>query len=113
MVRPFQPALGPPGVSYTQHARSLLERYPDTDYSRLDWMVCRDIALSSPAVDQAYFEQALREGSPHLAERKVGHVDEYIRHTAAKVLVDPLVATTRGRLTHISERLSGEDERHL
>ena len=93
---------GPPGENYTRRVSLLLSRYPHADYSRLDWMVCRDIAASSLAVDQAYLEEALLEGSPQLAERKVGHVGDYVRRTAAKVLRDPLVIAKRGRLAQMT-----------
>ncbi len=114
--RAFQAVLGPPALNYAQRAEWLLNRYRDIDYSRLDWMVCRDLAGSSLAVDQEYLEQALRDGSPHLAERKVAHIDEYVRRTAEKVLQDPLVAARRSRLTQLAadtEELRGSGERDL
>lgn len=112
----FQTVLGPPTLNYAQRAEWLLKRYPDVDYSRLDWMVCRDLAGSSLAVDQEYLEQVLCDGSPHLAERKVGHIDEYVRRTAEKVLRDPLVTARRNRLTQLAadtEELRGSGERDL
>jgi hypothetical protein len=97
-----QDPLLPPGENYTRHAQWLLARYSDTDYSRLDWMVCRDIAASSPAIDRAYLEEALCQGSPELSERKVGHVDDYVRRTAEKVLRDPHVVARRAALGHLA-----------
>jgi len=66
--------------------------------SRLDWMVCRDLATGSLAVDATYLEQALREGSPNLAQRKAGHVDDYVARTAAKVMRDAKVIDARAGL---------------
>jgi len=43
-------------------------------------------------------QQALREGSPHLAERKAGHVEKYVALTASKVMQDAHVLDARGRL---------------
>jgi len=114
--RPFQASPGPPGVSYALRAEALFKRCGDIDYSRLDWMVCRDLAGASLAVDQEYLEQALRDGSPHLAERKVGHIDEYVRRTAEKVLRDPLVTARRSPLAQLAadtEELRGSGERDL
>lgn len=99
---PLSPApsgLRTPGEVYMHYAAAILPRYPMPDYSRLDWMVCCDIASSNLAVDEAYLEQALREGSPSLADvRKRGHVDDYVARTARKVMRDPDVVAARQRL---------------
>ena len=87
-----------PGDAYTAAAERIMARYPSADLSRLDWMVCRDLASGSLAVDEQYLQQALREGSPNLAERKAGHVDDYVARTAAKVMRDATVLDARERL---------------
>ena len=87
-----------PAAAYARSAERITARYPSTDISRLDWMVCRDLASGSLAVDGQYLEQALREGSPRLAERKAGHVDDYVARTAAKVMRDAKVIDARERL---------------
>jgi RepB DNA-primase from phage plasmid len=103
-VRRIQPVtsapggLRSPGAAYALSAEWMLARYPKTDLSRLDWMVCRDLASGSLAVDEQYLQRALREGSPHLAERKVGHVDDYVARTASKVMRDATVLSARKRL---------------
>lgn len=92
------PAVGEllaPSAAYAAAAERIVARYPTVDLSRLDWMVCRDLASASLAVDAAYLEQALRQGSPHLAERKAGHVDDYVARTAAKVMRDARVVDAR------------------
>lgn len=87
-----------PGVAYAHTAERIMARYPNTDLSRLDWMVCRDLASANLAVDEQYLQQALREGSPHLAERKAGHIDDYVARTAAKVMRDAHVLDARAGL---------------
>jgi len=84
-----------PGETYAFYATRIIARYPSTDASRLDWMVCRDIASASLAVDEHYLEQALLEGSPRLAERKAGHVENYVAHTARKVMSNAHVIAAR------------------
>jgi hypothetical protein len=91
-------ALRSPGAAYARSAERIMGRWPKVDLSRLDWMVCRDLAAASLGVDEAYLHQALREGSPHLAERKAGHVDDYIGRTASKVMRDARVVAARERL---------------
>jgi len=87
-----------PRVAYLYHAERIRARYSAIDYSRLDWSVCKAIACSTPEADQAYLEEAMREGSPGLEERKAGHVEDYVRRTARKVLQDAEVVAARGRL---------------
>lgn len=95
---PARGELRPPGAAYAAAAERIMARYPQGDLSRLDWMVLRDLASASLAVDAAYLEQALREGSPQLAERKAGHVDDYVSRTAAKVMRDAKVIDARAGL---------------
>lgn len=97
-VFPAANGLQPPGAAYAGAAERIVARYPQADMSRIDWMVCRDLASVNPAVDAQYLEQALREGSPHLAQRKAGHVDDYVTRTAAKVMRDPEVGAARRSL---------------
>jgi RepB DNA-primase from phage plasmid len=116
-TEPTQPAALPlapapdgamaPGDLYRHYASRLLPLYPVPDWSRIDWMVCRDIASSSLAVDVEYLAEALRDGSPNLAEaRKRGHVDDYVARTARKVMRDPEVVAAR-------QRLNGHNQRHV
>jgi len=99
---PASPAPGgvrTPGEVYAHYAARILPRYPNPDVSKLDWMVCCDMASNNLAIDARYLEQALREGSPRLAEeRKRGHVDDYVARTARNVMQDADVVDARGRL---------------
>ena len=61
--------------------------------------MCCNLASANLAVDQAFLEQALRDGSPDLARRKGGHLEHYVSHTAAKVLGDPHVMAARKELS--------------
>lgn len=87
-----------PGAAYALTAERIMTRYPNTDLSRLDWMVCRDLASANLEVDEQYLQQALREGSPHLAQRKAGHIDDYVARTTAKVMRDAHVLDARAGL---------------
>lgn len=87
-----------PGDLYRHYASKLLPLYPVPDWSRVDWMVCRDIAASSLTVDVDFLSAALREGSPNLAERKRGHVDDYVARTVQGIAQDPEVTEARQRL---------------
>lgn len=104
---PTPNGLQTPGEAYAHYAARIIARYPNADYSRLDWMVCRDIASGNLAVDEPYLQQALRDGSPHLAERKAGHLEDYVVRTASKVMHDSGVCAARkslasqGRLTPV------------
>ncbi len=86
-----------PGDAYAYYAARITARHGAADVSRLDWGVCKAIACTT-LVEQAYLEQAIREGSPGLQERKVGHVEDYIARTARKVLQDSDVVAARERL---------------
>jgi hypothetical protein len=97
-VPPDAAGLRSPGAAYIVTAERIMARYPNTDLSRLDWMVCRDLASSNLAVDEQYLQRALCEGSPHLAERKAGHIDDYVARTAAKVMRNAHVLDARAGL---------------
>jgi hypothetical protein len=70
-------------------------------------MVCRDLASRSLAVGERYLEQALRDGSPQLGERKAGHVDDYVMRTVQKVMRNPDVIDARQRL------MPGDSQRQM
>jgi hypothetical protein len=106
---PASPAPGgvrTPGEVYAHYAARILPRYPNPDVSKLDWIVCCDMASNNLAIDARYLEQALREGSPRLAEeRKRGHVDDYVARTARNVMDDADVIAARGRLASGNDTL--------
>jgi hypothetical protein len=51
------------------------------DYSRMDWMIAKAMAARY-TVDQV--AEVIREHSPNIEARKVGHLDDYARRTATK-----------------------------
>ena len=74
---------------YRRQAKRLLERYEDTaDQSRMDRMIAQDMAKSG-RFTVGQIEQGLREGSPNVASRKAGHVDNYAHRTAVKAWTSP------------------------
>jgi len=80
---------------YRERAARLCARYPDVDVSRVDWAVTRDLATAYPGADAGMLTAALRAGSPALAERKGGHVEDYAARTVGKVLALPEVVAAR------------------
>ncbi len=64
----------------------LTERYPALDASWLDWMIVLFLARAFTTADAIELARAMYEGSPHLDERKAGHVTDYVTRTVMKVL---------------------------
>ena len=72
-----------PVSCYRQNLAQLLKRYPNPDYSRLDWMIATSMAEKGFTDDQ--IAEALRTASPELEQRKKGHLEDYIRRTLAAI----------------------------
>jgi hypothetical protein len=84
-----------PVREYQRQARRLLELYGSgADLSRVDWMIAQGMAKSG-RFTVGQIEQGLREGSPNVESRKVGHVDNYAQSTALKAWVSPEVQAYR------------------
>lgn len=84
-----------PEHEYQRQAQRLLTRYgPSADYSRIDWMIAQDMAKSGH-FSQREIEQALRTCSPHIEERKAGHVEDYAARTAEQAWQAPDVVQQR------------------
>jgi hypothetical protein len=69
---------------YRRQAKRLLKRYgKDANLSKLDWMIASDMAKSGhySASDIA---RAIKEASPNIEQRKVGHIEDYTILTATK-----------------------------
>lgn len=68
------------------------------NFSRLDWMIAKDMAQSGRFTVQG-IERGIRECSPHIDSRKVGHVEDYARRTAVKAVLEfpPHRQAPRGR----------------
>jgi hypothetical protein len=69
---------------YHRQAKVIKALYPNTDYSRLDWMIVTEMLEQGFSADAV--EVAMREASPLLEERKKGHIDDYITRTVTKAM---------------------------
>ena len=78
--------VSPLGQLYRREVARLAERYPALDASRLDWMIVLSLARTFTNSDAAELARAMYEGSPHLDERKAGHVADYVTRTVMKAL---------------------------
>lgn len=84
-----------PAQEYLRQAKRLLARYgPSADYSRIDWMIAKDMAKSGHFT-QNDIAHVLRAHSPHVEERKTGHVQDYAERTAQRAFNAPDVVQHR------------------
>lgn len=74
---------------YKRRMNKLIERYgkDSIDWSRADWMVCKDLARIGFKADD--IKQAVREASPGLGDRKPDRVQWYVDRTVDRVFDDP------------------------
>jgi len=87
--------VSPLGLLYRREAEWLLQRYPGADLSKMDWMIILSLARAFTDADGAELARAMVEGSPRLAERKAGHLTDYVARTVAKALA--VIAEERRR----------------
>ncbi len=93
-----------PVDEYHRQAQILQARYPDPDWSKLDWMIAKTMA-GSGHYTLSEITQALVQGSPNLATRKPGHLEAYAQRTVAKAWEDPVVQAQRAQqLAHQADR---------
>lgn len=79
-----------PVEEYQRQLKRLLERYgPAADLSRIDWMICKDMALHGYSAQD--LTQALHQASPELSTRKLGHELDYAERTVNRVMALPEV----------------------
>jgi hypothetical protein len=88
-------AVSPLGRLYRHEAERLIQRYPEADLSKMDWMIVLSLARAFTDADGAELARAMVEGSPRLAERKAGHLTDYAARTVAKALA--IIAEERRR----------------
>ncbi len=76
------------GRAYQREAARLLDTYPNArvqgQLHSIDYMIVKDLGHTYPTATGREVQQAMVEGSPHLHERKAGHVDDYTRRTVRK-----------------------------
>jgi len=91
-------------VEYRRHAERLITRYPHADMSRLDYAVLRDLATRRPDATRQALGQALRLGSPNVAQRKTNErwLTAYVEHTTTAVLLN--LAVQRARAAYQREQ---------
>jgi hypothetical protein len=78
---------------YKWRMHKLIERYgKDIDWSRADWMVCKDLAQMGHKAED--IKRAVYEASPGLMDRKKDHFEYYINRTVERVFNDPEVQKT-------------------
>jgi hypothetical protein len=85
-----------PVDEYHRQAQALQARYPHPDWSKLDWMIAKAMA-GSGQYTVLEITQALVQGSPNLATRKPGHLEDYAQRTVAKAWEDPAVQAQRAQ----------------
>jgi hypothetical protein len=84
-----------PGHEYCKQAQRLMQRYgKEADFSRLDWMIATDMAKSGRFSAEG-IAKAIGQHSPHVEERKAGHIEDYARRTAEKAWAAPEVQAHR------------------
>jgi len=91
-----RPLWGGRGVS--ERADDLTSQHnPHADMSRLDYAVLRDLATRHPDATRHALGQALRQGSPNLAQRKTNErwLTSYVENTTTAVLLNPEVQQAR------------------
>jgi len=89
---------------YRQQAQALQTRYPEPDWSQLDWMIATRMA-GSGQYTLSEITQAIVQGSPNLVTRKPGHLEDYAQRTAEKAWQDPAVQAQRAQqLAHQADR---------
>jgi truncated hemoglobin YjbI len=80
-----------PVREYQQQAQRLMARYGDgADFSRLDWMIAQDMAKSGRFTVQD-IQRGIRDASPAIDSRKLGHIEDYAKRTAEKAWNSPEV----------------------
>jgi len=86
-----------PIAEYRRQAAILLKKYPQPDWSRVDWMIATAM-VASGQYDAADVERAILGGSPNLQTRKAGHLEDYAHRTALKAWQDPTAQAQRAQM---------------
>jgi hypothetical protein len=84
---------------YQRQLKRLLAHYgPAADLSRVDWMICKDMAMQGYNAQE--LTQALTQASPELPSRKLGHEYDYAERTIGRIIALPEVQQRQQELTH-------------
>lgn len=88
-----------PVEEYQQQLKRLLAHYgPSADLSRVDWMICKDMAIKGYSAQDLI--QALDQASPELPSRKLGHEYDYAERTIDRIMALPEVQQRQQELAH-------------
>lgn len=68
-------------IYFKAQAKKIMQQYPDTDFSRLDFMCAKDLAYQG--FSDAQIATAMQDESPSLDARKSGHETDYVNRTIA------------------------------
>lgn len=76
-----------PTSYYLERQKSLKTQYAkDYDISRADFMISKELYRKKVTVEK--ITETLLQASPELAERKKGHIDDYLSRTVAKAILE-------------------------
>lgn len=86
-----------PVKDFRRRAKVILDKYgAETDLSRLDWMVAKDMAKAGRSGSEIC--KAITEASPNIETRKAGHMEDYAQRTVNNVWKMPEVVEARQKL---------------
>jgi hypothetical protein len=75
------------GQEYRHQARQILDKYPEPDLSRLDFMVSKSLLKQGYSAE--IVQRAILENSPNIEARKTGHEADYANRTVHAALMQP------------------------
>ena len=97
------------GQEYARQAKRLMQRYgAETDYSRMDYMIAKDMASKGWSATE--IEKSIVTASPAIESRKAGHIEDYARRTTARALAAPDVQQARQEREREQVRQEWEQE---
>lgn len=92
-----------PVGEYQRQLKRLLAHYgPSADLSRVDWMICKDMALKGYSPQD--LTRALEQASPELPSRKLGHEHDYAERTIERIMALPEVQQRQQELARERSR---------
>ena len=109
-IQAVRPAGGAdPVEEYQRQAKRLLAQFgAGVDLSRMDWMIAVTMARSG-RFTQSDIERGIEQGSPEVAARKAGHVQDYARRTVEKAWAEAGGSPARSSQPGQAQRAPGAD----
>lgn len=94
---------------YARQAKRLLQRYgAETDYSKMDYMIAKDMAGRGWSGSE--IEKSIAAASPAVESRKAGHIEDYARRTTERAMAAPEVQQARQEREREQVRQEREQE---